>query len=138
MTRYEYRAIACPEKASARRDLPKGADPFCATLSAAINDLAGDGWDYIRAETIEVRTRRFFRSRGEHRTFLVFRREARPLIQPRPVVDLGRSMEKVRGRRVKSEGAVEFVRSGGRRITPMAANADGPARSAGLPVTAAE
>ena len=138
MTKHEYRAIPCPETASSQRDLPKGADPFCATLTAAINDLAGAGWDYIRAETIEVRTRRFFRSRSEHRTFLVFRREARPLIQPRPVVDLGRNAEKIRARRVKSEGAVEFVRAGGRRVTPAPANADAPANTANRPVTAAE
>jgi|GEM_PF-3473860 len=138
MTKYEYRAIPCPEKALRQRDLPKDADPFCETLTAAINDLAGEGWDYIRAETIEVRTRRFLKSRKEERTFLVFRREAKPLVEPRPIIDLGRSAEKVRARQVKSEGAVEFVRSGGRRITPLPANSEAPAVIAGARVTAAE
>lgn len=138
MTKYEYRAIPCPEKPLRRRDLPTGADPFCETLTAAINDLAGEGWDYIRAETIEVRTRRFLKSRKEERTFLVFRRESKPLIEPRPIIDLGRSAEKVRARRVKSEGAVEFVRSGGRRIAPLPANSETPAVTAGPRVTAAE
>lgn len=138
MTKYEYRAIPCPEKPLRQRDLPAGADPFCETLTAAINDLAGEGWDYIRAETIEVRTRRFLKSRKEERTFLVFRRESKPLIEPRPIIDLGRSAEKVRARRVKSEGAVEFVRSGGRRITPLPANSEAPAVTAGARVTAAE
>lgn len=138
MTKYEYRAIPCPEKALSQRDLPRGADPFCETLAAAINDLAGDGWDYIRAETIEVRTRRLFRRRPEQRTFLVFRREAKPIIEPRPIVDLGRSVEKVRARRVKSDAVVEFVRSGGRRVTPNPANADAPAETREASLTAAE
>jgi hypothetical protein len=136
MTKYEYRAIPCPGKALSRRDLPKGADPFCETLAAAINDLAGEGWDYIRAETIEVRTRRLLRRRTEERTFLVFRRETKPLIEPRPIVDFTRNVEKVRARRVKSDDAVAFVRSGGRRIRPQPANADAPA--SGAPLTAAE
>ncbi|MDJ1009174.1 MAG: hypothetical protein QNJ13_15270 [Paracoccaceae bacterium] len=138
MTKYEYRALPCPEQAMRARDLPKDADPFCETLATAINELAREGWDYIRAETIEVKSRRFLRRRKDVRTFLVFRREARPLIDPRPIVDLGRDVEKVRARRVKSDAVVEFVRGGGRRVTPAPANADGPAKQGTGPATAAE
>ena len=139
MTKYEFRAIPCPERAMRAADMPPGADPFCETLAAAINDLATDGWDYIRAETIEVTSRRFLRLRKQNRTFLVFRREARPLIAPRPLADPGFDMRKVRARRVRSDDVVEFVRSGGRRITPRPANADAPSETdVEMTVTAAE
>lgn len=139
MTKYEFHAIPCPERAIRAADLPPGADPFCETLAAAINDLATDGWDYIRAETIEVTSRRFLRLRKRQRTFLVFRREARPLIEPRPVADPVFEMQKVHPRRVRSHDVVEFVRAGGRRITPSPANADAPAAAdAEMMVTAAE
>jgi len=134
MTKYEFRAIPCPDRAVRMRDLPPGADAFGETLSLAINDLAVEGWDYIRSETIEVRRRRLFGSRRDQRTFLVFRREIRPLVQPLQI-DAMREVRKVRARRVKSEDAVEFVRAGGRRITPNPANADAPAEA---PLTAAE
>lgn len=140
MTKYEFKAVACPDRA--RRDVAPGADAFCETLTAAINELAGDGWDYVRAETIEVRTRRFLRSRRETRTFLVFRREAVPLFVPRAAVDFGQSVAQVRARRVKSDEVVAFVRGGGRRVVAPrdneTANADMPAFRAGAPVTAAE
>lgn len=138
MTKFEFRAIPCPERALRQRDLPAGADAFCETLSAAINDLAGEGWDYVRAETIEVKTRRGFRTRKADRTFLVFRREIEPLFAARPATDVGRDVERVRARRVKSGAVVEFVRGGGRRIATTAANSDTQSETMGYPVSAAE
>lgn len=135
MTKYEFRAIPCPERALRSADIPAGADPFCETLAAAINDLAAEGWDYIRSETIEVKTRRFLRLRKQDRTFLVFRREARPLLENRPLLDPAGDIRKVRARRVKSEAVVEFVRGGGRRIQPDPANTEALAEPL---VTAAE
>lgn len=133
MTKYDYRAVPCPDRALRKRDLPKGADPFAETLTAAINELASEGWDYLRVEAVEIKTRRFLWTKTEERHFLVFRREARPLIEPRALSDLGGDIEKVRARRVKSEATVAFVRNGGRRIVPKAANENSAA-----PVTAAQ
>lgn len=118
MTKYEYRAIPCPERTLRARDLPDGTDPFGQTLTAAINDLAGDGWDYVRAETIDLKTRRLFGRRSETRSFLVFRRDLKPAAEPRPVIDLGRDAERVRARRVKSEDVVTFMRGSSRRGLP--------------------
>ncbi len=122
MTKYEFRAVPCPQRAQRSTKLPKGADAFAETLNSAINDLAVEGWDYVRTDTVEVKTRRLLSRRKENRSFLVFRREIRPLIDPRPIMDLTRDTEKVRARRVKSQPLVQFVRSGGRKITPNAAD----------------
>ncbi|MEO1196466.1 MAG: hypothetical protein AAFX45_09860 [Pseudomonadota bacterium] len=140
MTNYEFRAVPCPQRAQRHQNMPKGADAFSDTLTAAINDLAGAGWDYVRTDSATVKTRGFFRQRSEERTFLVFRREIRPLIAPRPVLDQGVEIQKVRARRVKARPAVEFVRSGGRRInvSDMDAPANLDAAAPAMPVTAAE
>lgn len=128
MTKYEFRAVPCPQRAQRKPDMPKGLEGFCETLSGSINELAGEGWDYVRTEKIEVKERRLFRRKSAERTFLIFRREAKPLIDPRPVIDLAGDVERVRARRVKSKPLVEFVRAGGRKIevaeTPQQANAD--------------
>ena len=109
--------------------MPKGADAFSETLTDAINELAGEGWDYVRTDAVTVQTRGLLRRRSETREFLVFRRETRPLIAPRPsvghMVDVQGDVQKVRARRVKARPAVEFVRSGGRRIN--VADMDAPA-----------
>lgn len=140
MTKYEFRAVPCPQRAQRHQNMPKGADAFSETLTNAINELAGEGWDYIRTEAVTVKTRGFLRRRSEDRTFLVFRREIRALIEPRSGTSLGVDVEKVRARRVKARPAVEFVRSGGRRIT--VADVDTPANldaaTPATPVTAAE
>lgn len=138
MTKYEFRAVPCPQRAQRSRNVTKGADAFSETLNTAINELAVEGWDYIRAETIDVTSRGLFKRRTEQRTFLVFRRELRPLIEPRPIMDLSRDVEKVKARRVRSQPLVQFVRDGGRRISPteVPANTDASANLAH--VTAAE
>lgn len=144
MTKYEFRAVPCPQRAQRHQNMPKGADAFSETLTDAINDLAGDGWDYVRTDAVTVQTRGLFRRRSESREFLVFRREARALIPARPSVgqstDVPSNVQKVRARRVKARPAVEFVRSGGRRINvaDMDAPANLDAAAPALPVTAAE
>lgn len=128
MTKYEYRAIACPPPS--RRELSPGADPFDEALTAAINDLAEDGWSYLRADTIGVRVRRFLRSTTEQRCFLVFRREAEAAAEPRLAVELRRDAPAARVRRIRPAGKVEFIRSARRSILPTPANSDGRGSSA--------
>lgn len=139
MTKYEFRAVPCPQRAQRNRRLAKGTDAFSDTLTAAINELSVEGWDYIRTDTIEVKKSGLL-SRAQERSFLVFRREVRPLIEPRPVSNLGQDVERVRARRVKSQPLVQFVRNGGRKITPRieTAHIDADGESANANLFAAE
>lgn len=137
MTKYEFRTVPCPQRAQRDRKVTKGSDPFSETLTSAINELSSEGWDYIRTESIDVQKAGLFR-RAEQRTFLVFRREIRPLVEPRQVSTLGHDLERVRTRRVKSQPLVQFVRNGGRKITPSEPPANTDMKTNFLTITAAE
>lgn len=75
---YEYTVIPAPiraDKAAAK----SGAERFALTLTAAINDMAAQGWDYIRAETLPAEERSGLSGRTTtYHNLLVFRRERRP------------------------------------------------------------
>jgi hypothetical protein len=93
MQRFEYKIVPAPKKAIKQRGLKTTEDRFARTLTDAVNLLAVEGWEYLRADTLPVEER--VGLTGRTTTFqhmLVFRRaldvpqiEAAPAAAPRPL-----------------------------------------------------
>jgi hypothetical protein len=72
---YEYKVVPSPEKTPKARGL-KGPARFANALQQLMNDLAQDGWEYQRAESLPDEERKGLTGRTEvTRHVLVFRRE---------------------------------------------------------------
>ena len=74
MPRFEYKLVAAPVKSAKQKGL-KGADAFAATLQDMMNDLAAQGWQYLRTETLPEDVRSGLTSKTTvYRNILVFQR----------------------------------------------------------------
>jgi hypothetical protein len=83
---YEYKVIPAPrrgEKARGARTVP---ERFAVALSQAMNDMAREGWEYLRADTLPCDERVGLTGTATHfQNMLVFRRAlgpARPAAAP--------------------------------------------------------
>lgn len=75
MPRYEYRVVPAPRRPGKVRGKRTVEDRFAYTLSEAMNDLASEGWEYQRSETLRCEAKTgLFRTRTSEQTVLVFRR----------------------------------------------------------------
>ena len=75
MPRYEYKIVPAPAKGLKGKGV-KGAEArFAFALEALMNEMAGDGWEYQRAETLpSIERSGLTGSTTEWRNVLVFRR----------------------------------------------------------------
>ncbi len=73
---FEYKVVPAPIRGKKARGLKTPADRFANAMSEVMNDLAAEGWEYQRAETLpsEERSGLTGRSRVEH-NLLIFRRK---------------------------------------------------------------
>ena len=75
MQAYEYKVIPAPrrgEKSKGARSVP---ERFAVALTQAMNDLARDGWEYLRADTLPCDERVGLTGTATHfQNMLVFRR----------------------------------------------------------------
>lgn len=72
---YEYIVIPAPSRGEKARGAKAGIDRFAATLTETLNEMARDGWDYVRAETLPAEERSGLTSRSTvYHNLLVFRR----------------------------------------------------------------
>lgn len=88
MERYEYTVIPAPDRGSRAKGAKTPTERYAIALAEAINAMAGDGWDYLRAETLPSDERSGIASRQTlWHNVLVFRRslEAEPVTAPAPV-----------------------------------------------------
>ena len=87
MTRFEYKVVPAPrrgEKAPGARTTP---ERFAGVLTRVINDLAAEGWEYLRADTLPCDERAGLTGTATHfQNMLVFRR-ALPGTAPLLLVD---------------------------------------------------
>lgn len=87
MTRYTYKVIPAPAKGRKASGV-KGAEArFAHGLEEAINELAAQGWDYLRADILPSEERQGLTSTATvYRSVLVFRRLAQEAetAQPHP------------------------------------------------------
>lgn len=76
MSFYDYKVIPAPRRMRKVRGVRTTTDLFVLTLTEALNEMAHDGWEYIRAETLpaEAPGGWFSRSVEADQTVLVFRR----------------------------------------------------------------
>ncbi|MFY0690882.1 MAG: DUF4177 domain-containing protein [Paracoccaceae bacterium] len=75
MPSFEYRVIAAPRKGKSAKGLRNGADRLAHAVELTLNEMADEGWDFQRAETLTAEERKGLTGKKlvEH-TVLVFRR----------------------------------------------------------------
>lgn len=75
MQRHEFKVIPAPRRGEKARGVKTTEERFALALTALMNEMAAEGWDYVRAETLPVDERAGLT--GTKTTFqnvLVFRR----------------------------------------------------------------
>ncbi|MDO5613380.1 MAG: DUF4177 domain-containing protein [Paracoccus sp. (in: a-proteobacteria)] len=77
MKSYDYTVIPAPERGDRIKGLKTPGERYAHTLSAEINRMAADGWEYVRAETLPSEERSGLTGRQTvYLNLLVFRRAA--------------------------------------------------------------
>jgi len=77
MGNFEYKVIAAPEKGLKVKGVKSPADRFALALSERMNEMAADGWDYLRTDTLPSTERSGLTStQTVYRNVMVFRRPA--------------------------------------------------------------
>lgn len=75
MTQFEYEAIAAPRKGKKARGIKTNEDRFAHAMTELLNEMAADGWEYLRADTLPCEERSGFTGRTTvYQNILVFRR----------------------------------------------------------------
>ncbi|WP_185968435.1 DUF4177 domain-containing protein [Paracoccus sp. M683] len=73
--RYEYTVIPAPAKGDKAKGAKTPTDRFALSLTAELNRMAAEGWDYVRAETLPSEERSGLTGRSTiYHNLLVFRR----------------------------------------------------------------
>lgn len=90
MQSFEYKVVPAPEKAPKVRGL-KGPDLFAHALEEVMNEMAAEGWAYLRAETLPQEERSGLTSKTTtYRNVLVFQRplpSAEAVSDPAPAAE---------------------------------------------------
>jgi hypothetical protein len=75
MAKTEYKVVVAPERAPKKRGL-KGAALFADAVEGLMNELAADGWRYVRADTLPQEERSGLTSKTTtYRNLLIFQRD---------------------------------------------------------------
>ncbi|ODT59519.1 MULTISPECIES: DUF4177 domain-containing protein [Paracoccus] len=73
--RFEYSVIAAPTKAEKAREARTPTDRYALSLTAALNLMAAEGWEYLRADVLPSEERSGLTGRTTiYHNVLVFRR----------------------------------------------------------------
>ena len=73
---YEYRVIPAPVKGTKAKGAKTAPDRFALTLQEAMNAMANDGWEFLRAETLPSEERAGLTgTKTVYHNMLVFRRK---------------------------------------------------------------
>lgn len=79
MTIYDYKVIPAPSRGLKARGVKSAEARFAFALQEAINELARQGWEYVRAETLPSEERQGLTgTTTTFRNVLVFRKELDP------------------------------------------------------------
>lgn len=72
---FEYKVVPAPTRGRKARGVKTPADRFARALEEAINELAADGWEYLRTDTLPAEERQGLTGRTTvYQNMLVFRR----------------------------------------------------------------
>lgn len=75
MQRYEYKVIPAPNRGEKVRGLKTTGDRFAHAMTELMNDMAREGWEYLRADTLPCEERSGLTSRTTtYQNLLTFRR----------------------------------------------------------------
>lgn len=79
MSSYEYTVIPAPARGEKTKGAKSGIDRFAATLGDVLNEMARDGWEYVRAEVLPSEERSGLTGRSTvYHNLLIFRRSLVP------------------------------------------------------------
>lgn len=84
---FEYSVIPAPDRGEKARGAKTPADRFSIAFTATLNEMAAEGWEYIRAETLPSEERSGLTGRTTvYHNVLVFRRPLaqQPTVSERP------------------------------------------------------
>lgn len=82
MQRFEYKVVPAPRKGEKARGLKSTEDRFAYALSRVMNEMAREGWEYQRTDTLPVEERSGLTgTKTVFQNMLVFRK---PLAAPAP------------------------------------------------------
>lgn len=52
MSKFEYKAVPAPTRGTKAKTVKTTEDRFALSMTETLNDMASDGWEYVRAETL--------------------------------------------------------------------------------------
>lgn len=101
MRNFEYKAVPAPTQGTKAKAAKTTEERYALSVTNLLNEMAEDGWEYVRAETLPCDERKgLTRTQTTYQNVLIFRRlkagaQALPLevatprlaSEPRPVVD---------------------------------------------------
>jgi hypothetical protein len=121
MSFFEYKVVPAPSQRRWRQQSVDGMDKYASTVADLMTEMGLEGWDFIGAEQLKERRRRFFVLICDvERTLMIFRRAAK-------LHDFGSDgkaakdevadyPEPVQPRRVKRPDLIAEVANGARRV----------------------
>ena len=130
MRRYEYKVVPVPEKCLSSKDAAAADDPAAFTVEVVLNDMAVEGWVYIRTDRMTLQKGGILGQKDITRDMMVFRRQpvgvadhapATPIAEREPLALLPAApvsdeIQKVRSRRVQRPEMLADAKAGRRRL----------------------
>lgn len=75
MRKFEYKAVPAPTAGVKEKGVKTTGDRFALALTNLLNEMAGDGWEYVRADTLPcVERKGLTGSQQTYQNILIFRR----------------------------------------------------------------
>jgi len=86
MQTHEYKVVPAPRKGDKARGLKSSEDRFAYALTRMMNEMALDGWEYLRTDTLPVEERTGLTGRvsTSFQSLLVFRRALKSAAEAGP------------------------------------------------------
>ena len=81
MRKFEYKAVPAPVTGTKAKGVKTTEDRFALSMSDVLNEMAAEGWEYVRAETLPCEERKGLTGREtRYQNVLIFKRfQANPL-----------------------------------------------------------
>lgn len=75
MRKFEYKAMPAPHSGKKARGVKSTQDRFALSMTDVLNDMAAEGWEYVRAETLPCDERKGLTgTQTTYQNVLIFRR----------------------------------------------------------------
>lgn len=75
MRQFEYKAVPAPNTATKAKGVKTREDRFALSMTEALNEMAADGWEYVRAEMLPLSERKGLTgTQTSYQNILIFRR----------------------------------------------------------------